>query len=493
MTVIPDGRRFVSAAAGSSFDTTEYRQNTYGAPTHFCDPNLSVASPSGSGTFGDPWNLTRAKTDAVAGNVVGFFPAATPAVMASTQDGGIPAFDPTNSGTVGNRIVFVTKYAAIALNNLWSNSLRTELRHDGTHAVGAGGTGCAVLGSDGAAYITFDGFALDSAQAEPKQDSGVIRAAATGIHFRNFEIKGHAMEMDTNAVLWRPNGAVDGVLHNFRAYDFTNTGSQRGLFSDHYDDTNFLVEHFHIYNTQRGLFIKGSNEGGPDNYGTIRYGIVSGVEIGFMFDFLRAGAFHTYLHNCIAYDITRFGIGLKSQTQVSTNFTAHHVTVARYDAGHADSDGYGALENEGQGINDGGGNVHFRDILVDMNATGTLGRAWAFCVNTCIQDPSTPATMDYIRYYKQGNAISWQYWPGPGGIYTTFSAWQTAIQAAGGSGMEANSGVLSSGPFVDRANADFRISDGHEAKTQSSTSGEIGAYGELPAGVTVGPYGSYGF
>lgn len=476
-----------SSSVASSFDTTEYRQNTYGAPTHYCDPTLSVASPSGAGTIGDPWNLTRAMANAVAGNVVGLFPGVGVDIT-TTADTQTPALNPVNDGTVNSRIVFVTKYAAVALANVATNALRTELRHSGAPEVGTGGNGCAMIGSNGASYITWDGPFIDMAEAQPKGDSGVIRLqSCTGVHLRNFEIKGTHTDMATNPVIYRPGGPVDSILHNFRCYDFINDGpnaTQAALFSDQYADTNVLLEHFDLNNTQRGIFFKG--EIGPvRNYGTVRYGIVRNVSIGFMFDFLDA-VNHTYLHNCLAYNISMFGIHMKSQTKVTENITVHHNTVAKFNGG---GDEQGAMGNEGQGIADGGGNVHWRDNLIDADSGGSDRDMWWY--NTTVQTPGTPATMNYNFYYKGGDAPEFQ-------LVTTehasFSAWQAAIQALGSdSNLEAQSGVLSSNPFVDRTNNDFRISGGHQAKTASSTGGEIGAYGELPAGVTLGPYGSYGF
>lgn len=479
-------------AAGSSFDASEYRQNTYGVPTHYCDPTRSLGS-NGAGTLVSPWNLNQAATNAVAGNVVGFLPGVG-VDMATTASVQTPAFNPANDGTINNRIVFVTKFAAIALANAPTNALRTELRHDGAAEVGTGGGGCAMYGSNGASYVTFDGFFVDMAEAQPKGDSGVLRLqSCTGVHIRNFEIKGTHTDMGTNPIIYRPNGPVDTVLSNFRCYDFINDGpnaAQAALFSDQYGDTNVLIEHFDVRNTQRGIFFKGQVAGSVNNYGTVRYGIVRDVVAGYMFDFLHATQ-PTVLHNCLAYSIApaggaAMGVLLKSQTQVTQNITVHHVTVAKYSGSGDES---GAIANEGQGIPDGGGNVHIRDNLVDIDSGGTDRDMVSW--GTTVQTPGTPATMDYNRYYKGGDTPEFQL---QATEHATFAAWAAALQTLGSdSALESHSGVLASNPFVDRTNNNFQITGGHAAKTASSTGGEVGAYGDLPAGVTIGPYGSYGF
>lgn len=451
-----------------AFDPSDYRQDTYGPPTHYCDPARALNN-NGAGTLVDPWNLNQAMNLAMAGNVVGFLPGVG-VPMVSTDDDNIPTFNPANSGTINNRIVFVTRYAAVALPDVANNPGRTELRHDGTAPVANGqfeiGTGSPMYGSYGSDYITYDGFFVDMAQAYPMGDSGVIRAdTCTGVEFRNFEIKGTITNMQSNAVIYRPQNAIDTVLSNFRVYDFMNdpTGSsvaQAALFSDQYGDQNFLIEHFEIRNTQRGIFLKGSAAGFL-NYGTIRYGIVSDVASCYQFNALdtvnTTTLEYNVCYNVIANDqIGGGGITLSSETSPARNLLIHHNTVARVLSTHLNANG--GFYSRTNGI---ASNVIIRDNIVDID-NGPEAHAIAFGDITGL-----PTVLDYNGYTKNGAALSWAF---NGVQYDTLGDWRVATSR------DANSFELAVPVFTDRNANDFTVVGGHAAKTASSTGGEIGAY-----------------
>jgi len=454
----------VYATSAMAFDPSEYRQNTYGPPNHYCDPARALTS-LGSGTLADPWNMSQCATQPVAGDVVGVLPGVS-VRLPTTNNDNIPAFNPSNSGTVDRRIVYVTKHAAVALTGVETNPLRTELRHNGSapyisNGVGAG-TGAPMYGSYQRNYITFDGFYVDMAQAYMKEDSGVIRPeSARGIHFKNFVIKGATLNVASNPVVYRPHNAMDTVLSNFRVYDFINipTGSatpQAALFSDQYGDQNFLIEHFEIRNTQRGIFLKGTTPGPTFNYGTIRYGIVSDVSSCYQFNDLDPGN-TTTLQYSLCYNTSQGGgVVLSSETSPARNLIIDHVTVAKVDSSSINTEGGIITRNNGIGSN-----VTITNNLVDNNS-GTFGHQVSLR-NTL------PTAMNNNGYYKNGGTESFVF---NGVQHNSFSSWVGAI-----SGRDANSQELTSSPFVDRANNNFRIIAGHPMKTASSTGGEIGAYG----------------
>lgn len=465
------------ALPARAFDTSDYRQNTYGAPTRYCDPTRALGT-SGVGTLGDPWTLEQAMQLATAGDVVGVLPGVG-VTLPAPNGVHIPAFGPTHSGTSTNRIVFVTKYAAVALANVGTNPARTELRHAGTRATAAGqfenGNGGPAFGSYFQSYVTFDGFFVDMAQAQPKGDSGVIRVEeATGVHFRNFEIKGTTTNMQSNPVIYRPQNAMSTVLSNFRAYDFINDTSgsdvpQAALFSDQYGDHDVLLEHFDIRNTERGIFFKGATAL-PFNYGTVRYGVVSDVSSCFQFNALDPTSPTTVEYN-LCYDVNwGGGIVLSSETIDAHNILIHHNTVARVNA--SDPNTQGGIYSRANGI---GANVVLRDNLIDIDS-GTFGHVVALG-----EIAGLPSVLDYNGYTKNGAALSWAW---NGAQYGNLTAWQAATAR------DAHSIVLATSPFVDRAGANFRIANGHPAKTASSTGGEIGAFGgnEI-VGVDVSPVG----
>lgn len=415
----------------------------------------------------------------VAGDVVGILPGVSN--LASTNNHRFPAFTSNRSGTSSQRIVYVTKYAAVALPNVATNANRTELRHDGTAPRANGdneiGTGCPIYGSYFVDYITFDGFFVDMARAYPKTDSGVIRVeSARGVHFRNFEIKGTTTNMQSNPIIYRPQNARDTVLSNFRAYDFINdptnsTVPQQALFSDQYGDQNFLIEHFEIRNTQRGIFLKGTVPGPIFNYGRIRFGAVSHVSSCLQFNDLDPVNLTIAEYN-LCYDILEgAGIRISSETSPGRNILIHHNTVAKVRTVSPNT--MGCMNSRASGLSS---NVIIRDNICDLDL-GRFGHQIDFS-----EISTLPATLDFNLYYKNGENMSWAY---NGQQLNSFTDWRNAT------GRDSNSQVLANSPFVDRTNDDFRIPTGHVAKTSSSSGAEVGAYaGPETPGVIV-PTASY--
>jgi hypothetical protein len=234
------------------------------------------------------------------------------------------------------------------------------------------------------------------------------------------------------------------------------------LFSDQYSDRNFLIEHFEISNTGLGIFTKG-NVGGGNNYGTIRYGIIHNQAECMRFNALDATN-TTTVHNNLCYNFDQAGFDLSNETDPPQRITFHHNTVANGDATAPNFNGPFVIQNAASS-----NNVNIRDNIFDQT-TGSNGvglNAYEFS--------ATFLTTNFNGYYRGGATTQWAY---NGNVYSTISAWRTAT------GQEANSLVLSSTPFVNRAGGDFHVSTGHAAKTASSTGGEIGAYaGTLTVGV----------
>jgi hypothetical protein len=463
---------FGAVPAWAAFDPSEYRQDTYGPPDHYCDPTRSLAS-NGTGTLGDPWNYTQCQTEPACGDVIGHLNvgSGTPVRLSAPNSFRTPRFQPDVSCTSGNPLVHVTRFAAVALpySTITTNQLRTEMRHSGTAETVTGtGTGGAMYGSESRSYITYDGFFVDMAQAHFKIDSGVItNRESTGVKFYNFVVKGTNTRCESNCVIWRTNNTRDEVLSNFRVRDFDNdpTGGavpQQGLFSDTYGSRNFLYEHFEIHNTDSvGIFLKGTAPAGVNfNYGTIRYGVVSGVNECFRFNDLDPSNVTTLEYN-LCYDVggdansSGAGINLSSETTAARNILIHHNTVARVDS--SSNTTAGSFYSRARGI---GSNVIIRDNLFDID-NGPYGHMMDFG-----ELATLPATLNFNGYTKNGASASWAY----NGTEYTFNAWRTTT------GRDVNSQMLSGTPFVGRASANFRVSPGHAAKTASSTGGEIGVY-----------------
>lgn len=465
----------------SGVDLSEYRTATYGTPDYYCDPTRSLAS-NGTGTSGDSWNMTQCMTNPVAGDVVGIKAGVSVDLPAPNNDN-VAAFSPTHSGTgdaVSQRIVWVTQWPAIALSSVESNGNRTEFRHAGTPPGISGGVGTGnggpTIGAYQQDYLTFDGFYIDMAEATISEDSGVIRPEdATGTVFKNFVIKGTATTCASNCIIYRPQDARDTLVSNFRAYDFTNdpTGSatpQAALFSDQYGDQNVIIEHGEIYNTQRGIFFKGSgfsSLGDQLNYGTVRYMLMHDLRSCWQFNALSTSQ-TTTVHYSVCYNVAQDDAGdgclvFSSETSPARYLTADHLTCAKVDSDGINTNGAFIVRSNGIGSN-----VSVTNLALDNDGGGAFGHEVSLM-------SQLPATLNYNCYTKNGSTESYVY---NSTQYNTFASWQAAI-----SGRDANSNEVSSIGFADRTNNDFNITSGTCA-TASSTGGQVGAYATSE---TIGP------
>lgn len=464
-----------------ALDMSDYRQSTYGAPTRYCNPARALSS-NGAGTLADPWNMTQCAQLPVAGDIVGLMPGISVPIQ-SSGNSRYPAFRPSNSGTASARIIYVTKYPAIALSGVETNANRTEFRHNGgapyiTGGVGAG-TGGPMLGANGTNYVTFDGFYIDMAQAYESEDSGVLHVeSATGVQFKNFVIKGARLTVASNATVYRSTNVVDTVMSNFRMYDFVNNGTgsatpQEAFAVMTYGDRNLLIEHYEIRNIDGGIRLKGTAPAGVNfNYATIRYGIVSGGHSCARFNDLDPTRLTTVEYN-ICYDQTDSGgIFLTNETSVGRNILIHHNTIARMNS--ASFNTQGGIYSRALGVV--GSNVTVRDNVIDINY-GSYGHMINYA-----EQSTLPASQDYNAFTRNGSSISWAF---NNVQYNSLAAWQAAT------GRDARSFVMTTSPFTNRAGGVFTIVAGHPAKTGSSTGGEMGAYAgpELPGtdGISVPP------
>lgn len=464
------------------FDTTEYRQSTYGPPTHYCDPTKTT---NGAGTSGDPWQPSQAMANAVGGNVVGWLNGQT-ALLAHSTDTQTPTLNPANSGTAGNRIVHVTRYAAVALANVATNPLRTQLRHDAPGVVSTGpssesGSGASMYGSEFANYITWDGFYVNVDEAEIASDTGCISIReCTGVHVRNFYVKSKALTCNTNAVIYRPNNCIDTVLHNGIIEDHSNVppGLQPGLASDQYGDQNYTIEYITVRNTTRGFYTKGSASGGTTfNYGVMRYIVTHNCDMGFGINAWDPASGHVQVfHHCLVYDYASVGFMIGTNHPTAENTLIHHCTVAN---GAATGGGAnGALYIKGATTSFVPSTFTIRDCLFDW-ANASAGRA---CEGGEYNGTTFP-TMDFNRYFRVGAGVTWTM---GGTTATTMAQWRTAL---GGGAQELNSNTLASDPFTSRATDDYTLATA-ALLTADSAGGQLGCFEGTE---TPGAFGSYGF
>lgn len=464
--------------AQAAVDLGEYRTATYGSPTHYCDPTLSIASPSGSGTLLDPWNMTRCATQPVAGNVVGILPGQS---VALTAPGSrlTPAFRPTNGGswngtTCTSRIVYVTRYPAIALDydTITSNANRTELRHAGTDdAADVEGTGGATYGTNGVNCITFDGLFVDMAQNGFHIDSGIIGIwDSNGITVKNFVIKGKTTDADSNAAILRTENVVSVLFENYTIRDARNapTGgglNQRGETSIQYGSRDVQHRHFYLKNVDRGLFQKGTTTGPQYNYGTIEYGIVENASVCFSFNDLHDTQLTYVRYNLCRTVPTTAALSASafmfdSISTAGRNITIDHNTFAKIDASDINGTGNMIVKTTALGLGPSASNA----VTITNNAFDNDNGSYGHMVQL---GTTLPQTMNYNCYTKNGATPSYVF---NSSQYNTFASWQAAI-----SSRDANSQEVASIGFADRTNNNFDITSG-ACLTASSTGGEVGAY-----------------
>lgn len=471
-----------------ALDTSEYQSATYGPPTHYCDLTLSIVAPSGSGTIGDPWNATRCMSEPVAGNVVGIKSGVSVLLTGPSSRTGA-AFTPANSGTAGSRIVYVCQHPAISLDyaTIDSNADRCELRHNGAESIGAtpGSNSGAIIGANGKNYITFAGWYVNMANAHIRDDSGVFNCWSTSdIHFRDFVVKGRITDMDSNVVVYRPEGCTRTIVSNFRVSGFSNepvSGSlnQQGLFSDQYGDEDFLIEKFLIEfptttKVPGGIYLKGSAVSNTMyNYGTVRYGVIKNTGACLQFNALHATNVSEYHHVVCETQRQDSAVYFSAETINVRNLTLHHLTITKGDSTSLNYQGCMSTKSSSSfGI---GSAVNIRDSICDSDA-GSNG--FEFYTHN-----GSPNQLDYIGHYKNGSTLHWY----NGTQYDSLGAWQGATV------FEDSSLVVTASPFVDRAGGNYNLSVGHAWLTASSTGGELGAYeGSTDPGPDTGSAGGGG-
>ena len=462
----------LSAMPAIALDSSQYQQTTYGrAPDHYCDLSLSITAPSGTGTSGDPWNATRCMSEPVAGEIIGI-KAGVSAILTGPSGRTGAAFTPARSGTAGNPIVYVCQYVAIGLDyaTIDSNANRCEFRHNGVANVGTteGANSGAMIGANTINYVTFDGFYINMANAHMRIDSGVINCwSTTDITFKNFVIKGEITDMDSNVVVYRPEGCTRTTLSNFRVSGFSNepvsgTLNQQGLFSDQYGDEDFVIEKFLIEfptttKVPAGIYLKGSAVSNTMyNYGTVRYGTIKNTGACLQFNALHSTNVSEYHHIVCETQRQDAAIYLSAETINVRNLTLHHITVTKGDSTSLNYQGCISTKSSSSfGI---GSAVNIRDSICDSDA-GSNG--FEFYTHN-----GSPNQLDYIGHFKNSSTLHWY----NGTQYDSLSAWQGATV------FEDNSLVVTSSPFTNRASGDYTLSVGHAWLTASSTGGELGAY-----------------
>lgn len=173
-----------------------------------------------------------------------------------------PCFNPANSGTVSNRIIFLA-----------SGTVTLQL------SSGAGPTFGAYLRN----YITWRGFTCAEANAPSLDDTGVcVLWDCTGSWIEYAVIDGngvgHGVATNHNGV--RLEAAVDGVVRNCKITNVYTTAPNPNNAAAimEYKSDRCLIEHNEIWNSGCGIFLKGGPNTAERPGHTLRFNLVHDIQ-----------------------------------------------------------------------------------------------------------------------------------------------------------------------------------------------------------------------
>ncbi|MES9975296.1 nitrous oxide reductase family maturation protein NosD [Candidatus Thiodiazotropha sp. LNASS1] len=192
-------------------------------------------------------------------------------VSSGTGERYIPVYNPANSGTSGNPIVFRAEG-----NVVLSSSTNT--------------IGEPIIGTYARSHIVWDGFILDERNINTKSDTGpVVIWNSDNVTIQNLTVRGITSSWNDNHNAIRIERSRDSLVRNNTLYGTRNAGRNRnGSSIMLYYSNNITIENNDISDSSGGIFVKGAN-GGPM---TIRY---------------------NYLHNIDAEGIAIGGLGTASE------------------------------------------------------------------------------------------------------------------------------------------------------------------------------------
>lgn len=235
-------KRTEGSGGGSSYTPTHYVTTTGTASW------ANATSPS------TPCSLSTAMSNASAGDIVQVGPGVY--TGSNNNDRWQVSWQPANSGSSGNPIIFFAEYPAV------HNTLnRSELRN-GTTTMGSG---CPTFGTSGEFashdYIIWDGFYTTEANSATHSDTGpVVLHETTGSEIRRCLIEGVTATWSDNH-----NGirfehatsckALDNKLTGFRC-DTTNDWNEAAILL--YASTDFTIAYNETTDNTTGMYLKGA-------------------------------------------------------------------------------------------------------------------------------------------------------------------------------------------------------------------------------------------
>lgn len=257
-------------------------------PTIYAAP-ADVGNGSGS-SEANAMDLATALTNAVAGDIVGLIPG----VYSRQSPGGMGRFNvawnPTNSGSSGNPIRFVAKYAAVAYQS--NSSLWTEMQAD----LISGGYGSPAFGSQGRDYIEWLGvYASDESGHSASADDTSVCVLSSADHcvVQYCLIRGDGAKWGANNYhgvtcedCVNPTVSYNDIRNYYTGSVGATNANGCGVMLDH--TAGGLVEHNTFTDCGAAVFHKRADAsgGGSYNHGNwiVRFNRVIDCQFGIRFD-----------------------------------------------------------------------------------------------------------------------------------------------------------------------------------------------------------------
>lgn len=252
MSVIVNGIEYVPSTDGKVYGQYPLGDAPLGvgeysgySPTHYASAS---ASGGGAGTVGDPWTLSEAMTNAVAGNTIGLL--AGLYVGTGVEGRFSPAFQPTNSGTLSNPIRFVAQNSA-AKNTVSLSEVRS--------GASTQGTGWPAFGCNGQDYVYWVGIKSDNTQANNKTDNdsaACVVVSSTGSKVLECDFTGEAGISDNYSGV-RLEGTANVEVADNKISGYNSDVNSAGILV--YKSNGFKFHHNTIQNCGNGVQLKGAS------------------------------------------------------------------------------------------------------------------------------------------------------------------------------------------------------------------------------------------
>jgi hypothetical protein len=227
---------------------------------------LSQAAYNAATNSNTPTTLGNAQRWATAGNKV----RCAPGIYvhgAMTENAHDPGFHPTNSGTLGNEIVFFAAYPAARYWN--SPELWSQLRWSSPPTIY--GPGNPIMGSTdlfGGNHVIFDGFYAHGTYVPAYPSQGAFGGGAIAVQFRRiyYDYNGPTTGgLSDNFAAFFVEGNSDNKIYDCYItgnYSSDGSGNSNLACITFYDHANFTVRNNTFYNFHNGIHVKvGTNSG----------------------------------------------------------------------------------------------------------------------------------------------------------------------------------------------------------------------------------------